>query len=116
MASIEVAIWKGTEVILTAMASAGAKVMVEEAVKKLTPENLTTMKKCCVEAAKWGGTTAVGSACAYGIHKNVENTKKAYNRVKAIFEKSTEEDAEPVIEVSEDINPVEIEEETETEE
>ena len=115
MAAIEPIIWKGTEVILTAMASAGAKVMVEEAVKKLTPENLTTMKKCCVEAAKWGGTTAVGSACAYGIHKNVENTKKAYNRVKVIFEKSTEKDAEPVIEISEDINPVEIEE-TETEE
>ena len=115
MAAIEPIIWKGTEVILTAMASAGAKVMVEEAVKKLTPENLTTIKKCCVGAAKWGGTTAVGTACAYGIHKNVENTKKVYNRVKAIFEKSTEEDAESVIEVSEDINPVEIEE-TETEE
>ena len=115
MASIEVVFWKGTEVILTAMASAGAKTVVEEAVKKLTPENLSAAKKCCVEAAKWGGTTAVATACSYGVHKNVENAKKAFDRVAAIFNK-TEEDAEPVIEATEDNNPVEIEEEVETEE
>lgn len=115
MAAIEPIIWKGTEIVLTVMASSGAKVIVEEAVKKLTPENLSTAKKWCVEAAKWGGTTAVGSACAYGIHKNVENVKKLADKVNSIFN-DTKTDAKPVIEVSEDINPVEIEEKTETEE
>ncbi len=106
-------IWKCTEIVLTTMGSAGAKVIVDEAVKKLTPENLNAAKKCCVEVAKWGGSTTVGMACAYGVHKNVENTKKACEKVKSIFNKKTEEDAEPVIEATEDNNPVEIEEETE---
>ena len=113
--TIETAIWKGAEVILTAAGSAGAKVLVEEAVKKLTPENLSTVKKYCVEVAQWGGTTAAAAVIASGIHKNVEKAENAYKKVNAIFEKVDAKvvDAEPVIDTDEDNSPVEIEEETE---
>lgn len=113
--AIEAVIWKGTEILLTAAGSAGAKVLVEEAVKKLTPENLSTVKKYCVEVAQWGGTTAVAAVVASGIHKNVEKAENAYKKVNAIFEKVDVKivDAEPVIDTDEDNSPVEIEEETE---
>jgi len=114
MVNIEM-VWTGAEFVIAAMSSAGVKVIVDEAVEKLTPENLSAIKKCCVEAAKWGGTTAVGAACAYGIHKNVENAKKVTNKAISIFDRKTEKDAEPIIEATEDNNPVEIEE-PETEE
>ena len=113
--TIETVIWKGTEVILTAAGSAGAKVLVEEAVKKLTPENLSTVKKCCVEVAQWGGTTAVAAVVASGIHKNVEKAENACKKINSIFNKidaAENVDAEPVIDTDEDNSPVEIEEET----
>ena len=113
--TIETAIWKGAEVILTAAGSAGAKVLVEEAVKKLTPENLSTVKKCCVEVAQWGGTTAVAAVVASGIHKNVEKAENACKKINSIFNKidaAENVDAEPVIDTDEDNSPVEIEEET----
>ena len=111
--TIETAIWKGAEVILTAAGSAGAKVLVEEAVKKLTPENLNTVKKYCVEVAQWGGTTAVAAVVASGIHKNVEKAENACKKMNSIFSKidaAENVDAEPVIDTDENNSPIEIEE------
>jgi len=116
--TIETAIWKGAEVILTAASGVGTQVLVKEAVKKLTPENINKVQSYCVEVAQWGGATAVAAVVASGIHKNVEKAENAYKKVNAIFEKVDVKvvDAEPVIDTDEDNSPVEIEEETEEDE
>ena len=107
--AIETVFYKGAEVILTAAGSAGTKIIVDEAVKKLTPENLNKIQSYCVEVAKWGGATAASAAVAAGIHANVEKAKKIAEKITSIYDKAVKAEAEPVIEPTEDNNPVEIE-------
>ncbi len=107
--TIETAIYKGAEVLLTAAGSAGTKLIVDEAVKKLTPENLNKIQSYCVEVAKWGGATAASAAVAAGIHVNVEKAKKLADKINSIFDKVDKKaEAEPVIDMDEDNSPVEI--------
>lgn len=107
--TIETAIWKGAEVILTAAGSAGAKIIVDEAVKKLTPENLNKIQSYCVGVAQWGGAAAVSAAVGAGVHVNIEKGKKIAEKINSIFDKVEKKtEAEPVIDTDEDNSPVEI--------
>lgn len=107
-------IYQGVKFVATAAASKGAKTLMDEFAKQFTPENLNNTQKMCVEIAKWGGATAFGAVCAQSVEAKLEKGKACYDTVRK-FMKAIEEGkkttAEPVIEVAEDINPVEIVEE-----
>ena len=106
-------IMKGAEASVIFMSGTGAKILVEEAVKKLTPEDLTYAKQLCVNVAKWGATTSVAAVCAAGIHKKVETGTAICDKMVSILRKEpeTEEvevDAEPVVEVTDESELVEV--------
>lgn len=98
---------------LTAAASKGAKILVDEAVKTFTPENLDGTKQVCVEIAKWGGATAFGAVCAKSVSDKLEKGKAYFDAAKKFVDVIKEENAkksEPVVEGVEENNIVEIEE------
>lgn len=105
-------IYEAVKFGMTAAASKGAKVLMDEVVEQFTPENLDKTTKACVEIAKWGGATAFGAVCAKSVEAKLEKGKAYFTAAKKIVKQIEEEKkkAEPVIEASADINPVEIEE------
>ena len=110
MTNIEV-IYEVGKFAITAAASKGAKILVDEAVKQFTPENLDNTKKICVEVAKWGGATAFGAVCTKSITDKLEKGKAyvetANKIVNAVKEGSKK--TEPVVKDVEDNEIVEIE-------
>ena len=96
---------------LTSAATKGAKILMDEAVKQFTPENLDNTKKICVEIAKWGGATAFGAVCAKTVGDKLEKGKayvEAANKLVQAIKEGTK-DAEPVVKDVEDNKIVEIE-------
>lgn len=103
---------------VTASASKGAKIIVDEIVENFTPEDLDNKKKACVEIAKWGAATAFGAVCAKSVGDKIEKGKACYDAVVKFVSVIKEENAkksEPVVEGVEDNNIVEIEEPEEIE-
>lgn len=107
------AIYEGAKFVITAAASKGAKILVDEAVKQFTPEDLDAKKRFCVEVAKWGGATAFGAVCVKSIEGKLEKGKACIEKVnevvKAINDSAKNNDAEPVIKDVEENKIVEIE-------
>ncbi len=111
MTNIEV-MYEVGKFAITAAASKGAKILVDEAVKQFTPENLDNTKKICVEVAKWGGATAFGAVCAKSISDKLEKGKayvKAANKIVQSIKEGSDKTAEPVVKDVEDNKIVEIE-------
>lgn len=107
------AIYEVGKFAITAAASKGAKILVDEAVKQFTPENLDTTKKVCVEVAKWGGATAFGAVCTNSIVNKLEKGKAYFEAAKKFVNVVTTENAkksEPVVKDVEENNIVEIDE------
>jgi hypothetical protein len=112
MTNVDV-IYKGGKFILSAAASAGAKVLVDEAVKKLTPENLSAAKKFSVEVAKWGGAAAAGTVCAQAVGDKLEKSKEYVTKIVKfinVVETENAKKSEPVVKDVEENNIVEIDE------
>lgn len=99
--------FKVAEVAWTAMASVGAKTIVEEAVKKVTPEDISTVKRICVGAATAALSTGIGTICRESIKQNINTAKNTTTKVINVF--THEENGETVIDVT-GIEPIEIEE------
>lgn len=108
-------IYQGVKFGMTAMASKGAKILMDELVEQFTPEDLNNTARMCVEVAKWGGATAFATVCAQSVEAKLEKGKACYEGVKKILNQIQEgkKEAEPVIETDENNGPVEIEEEDE---
>ncbi len=121
MTNMEV-IYEVGKFAITAAASKGAKILVDEAVKQFTPENLDNTKKVCIEVAKWGGATAFGTVCAKSVSDKLEKGKSYVKAANKIIEsiKEGSKTAEPVVKDVEDNQIVEIDDpelvEEETEE
>ena len=108
---------------VTACASKGAKILMDEAVKQFTPENLDNTKKMCVEIAKWGGATAFGAVCAKSVSDKLEKGKAYVDAAAKLINVIKDENAkksEPVVKDVEENKIVEIDDpelvEEETEE
>ena len=103
MTNMEV-LYEGIKFGMTASASRGAKILIDEAVNQFTPDDLDNTKRICVEIAKWGAATAFGSVCAKSVSDKLEKGKsyvEAANKIiKSIKEGS--KPADPVIEDSSD--------------
>jgi transcription elongation factor Elf1 len=114
-------IYQGVKFGMTAAASKGAKIIVDEFVSQFTPENLDNTKKMCVEIAKWGGAAAFGSLCANAVEAKLEKGKSSVKAVKKFVDMVREgkniqvniNDAKPVIDADDDNGPVEIDDEDE---
>lgn len=109
MTNMEV-IYEVGKFAITAAASKGAKILVDEAVKQFTPENLDNTKKVCIEVAKWGGATAFGTVCAKSVSDKLEKGKAYVEAANKIIEsiKEGSKTAEPVVKDVEDNQIVEI--------
>ena len=93
------------------MAGIGAKEIAKEVVTVFTPEKLSTGKRVCVAVAGSGIATSLAAVCVAGVKQNVDFAKKATTRVTAFFNNDMlEEDIPPVIEKTEETNPIEIKE------
>lgn len=108
-------IYQGVKFGMTAMASKGAKILMDELVEQFTPEDLNNTARMCVEVAKWGGATAFATVCAQSVEAKLEKGKACYEGVKKILNQIQEgkKEAEPVIETDENNGPVEIDEDEE---
>lgn len=96
---------------ITAAASKGAKILVDEAVKSFTPDDLDNTKKICVEIAKWGGATAFGAVCAKSVSDKLEKGKayvEAANKIVQMIKEGSNKTADPVVKDVEDNKIVEI--------
>ena len=109
MTNMEV-IYEVGKFAITAAASKGAKILVDEAVKQFTPDNLDNTKKICIEVAKWGGATAFGTVCAKSVSDKLEKGKAYVEAANKIIEsiKEGSKTAEPVVKDVQDNQIVEI--------
>ncbi len=111
MTNMEV-IYEVGKFALTSAATKGAKILIDEAAKQFTPENLDNTKKICVEVAKWGSATAFGAVCAKSVSDTLEKGKayvETANKIVQMIKEGSNKSAEPVVKDVEDNEIVEIE-------
>ena len=82
----------GAELAIGASASKGAKILVHEAVKQLTPENLKASEQLAVKIAEYGASVSVGAICAAGATKTISTIADTHKKLKEMFDKSKNED------------------------
>lgn len=109
MTNIEI-IYEGIKLGASLSASKGAKIIMDGIVEQFTPDNLDNTKKMCVEIAKWGAATAVGTVCANSVKGKLDRGKALVESANKIIEsiKEGSKTAEPVVKDVEENQIVEI--------